>query len=37
MILAQIILITVGDDFPGDELNADDKAAKASALCLGPP
>lgn len=36
-LLAQPILITVWDDFPEDGLNADDKAAKASALCLGPP
>lgn len=28
---------TIGADFPDDGLNAEDKAAKAEALCVCPP
>lgn len=29
--------LTEQDDFPDDGLNAEDNAAKAEALCVGPP
>lgn len=29
--------LVTGGDFPEDGLNAEDKAARAEALCVGPP